>query len=296
MLRRNSIDGSYGVIPTLGRMARRPMLALVIAGGLGNGSRVLAQAELQGRVIADSTRRPVMNAEIAIPRLSLKTLSDSLGRYRLREIPRGEYLVITRAVGFRPDSSRTTFDGDEALLVDIQLRPPVAALQAVRVRGAAVSFERGKMSGYEERKATGIGRFVDHDVVAKYEDRRTSELLSMVPGIDIRPGSGAKAYAVSGRTRLSGRCALCRTIKDDNQQQSNIGQPTGGPCYMDVYLDGVAVFYTQGAAGGLFDLNTLNLKTVEAVEVYAGGAQVPAEFNRTSGGCGVIVIWTKVPR
>jgi hypothetical protein len=46
----------------------------------------------------------------------------------------------------------------------------------------------------------------------------------------------------------------------------------------------------------LFDLNTLNLKTVEAIEVYAGGAQVPAEFNRTSGGCGVIVIWTKVPR
>lgn len=296
MLRRNPIDGFRGIVHALGRLMRRPALALAIAGGLGNGSRLLAQAELQGRVFADSTRRPVMNAEVAIPRLRLQTVSDSLGRYRLRDIPRGEHVVITRAVGFRPDSSRTTFDGDEALLVDIRLRRPVAALEAVRVRAVGIPFERGKMSGYEERKATGIGRFVDHDVIVKYEDRRTSELLSMVPGIDIRPGSGAKAYAVSGRTRLSGRCALCRTIRDDNQQQSNIGQPTGGLCYMDVYLDGVAVFYTQGASGGLFDLNILNLKTVEAIEVYAGGAQVPAEFNRTSGGCGVIVIWTKVPR
>ena len=94
MLRRNPIDGSRGVVPALGRIVPRRAPALAIAGALGNGSRVLAQAELQGRVFADSTRRPVMNAEIAIPRLGLRTLSDSLGRYRLRELPRGEHVVI----------------------------------------------------------------------------------------------------------------------------------------------------------------------------------------------------------
>ena len=127
MLRRNPIDGFSGVVHALGRLARRPTVALAIAGGLGNGSRVLAQAELQGRVFADSTRRPVMNAEVVIPRLGLQTLSDSLGRYRLQPVPRGEHLVITRAVGFRPDSETIQFDGDEALVRDVLLKPPMTS-------------------------------------------------------------------------------------------------------------------------------------------------------------------------
>ena len=41
------------------------------------GTSAGAQAELQGRVFADSGRRRVWNAEVAIPRLNLSTLSDS---------------------------------------------------------------------------------------------------------------------------------------------------------------------------------------------------------------------------
>lgn len=57
------------------------------------------QAEFQGRTLANG--KPVGNAEVAIPKLGLRTLSDSLGRYRLESIPRGEHLVIAKA-GFRP--------------------------------------------------------------------------------------------------------------------------------------------------------------------------------------------------
>jgi len=68
-------------------------------------SAARAQAELQGRVLSDSGRRPLVNAEVALPRLGLQTLSDSLGRYRLLGIPAGEHLIVTRAVGFRADST-----------------------------------------------------------------------------------------------------------------------------------------------------------------------------------------------
>lgn len=69
---------------------------------LALGSSAAAQAELQGHVFAEGGRHPLMNAEIAVPRLSIRTLSDSLGRYRLQNIPRGEHLVVTRAVGYSP--------------------------------------------------------------------------------------------------------------------------------------------------------------------------------------------------
>ena len=36
-------------------------------------TEAIGQAELQGRVLADSGRRPVANAEVAIPRLDLRT-------------------------------------------------------------------------------------------------------------------------------------------------------------------------------------------------------------------------------
>jgi len=69
-----------------------------------------AQSELQGRVLADTSRRPVPNAEVSIPTLDIRTASDSLGRYRLLKVSPGEHLVITRAVGYRPDSALTTFE------------------------------------------------------------------------------------------------------------------------------------------------------------------------------------------
>jgi hypothetical protein len=30
-----------------------------------------------------------------------------------------------------------------------------------------------------------------------------------------------------------------------------------------------------------------------AVEYYPGGASVPAEYNSTGGGCGVLLLWTR---
>src|SRR6476660_3191414 len=87
--------------------------AMVVAPLLALPDRLTGQAELQGRVFEESRHGPVANAEVAVPRLNLHSKTDSLGHYRLQNIPRGEHLVITRAVGYRPDSALTVFDGDE---------------------------------------------------------------------------------------------------------------------------------------------------------------------------------------
>jgi hypothetical protein len=42
-----------------------------------------------------------------------------------------------------------------------------------------------------------------------------------------------------------------------------------------------------------FDVNNISLPHVAAVEVYSGTSSVPARYNRTSAGCGVVLIWTK---
>ena len=100
-------------------------------------TEAIGQSELQGRVLADGSRRPVANAEVAVPRLELRTVTDSLGRYRLSNVPPGAHLVVTRAVGYRPDSALTTFDGDETLISDVILLSPMTALPTVAVREVA---------------------------------------------------------------------------------------------------------------------------------------------------------------
>src|SRR5688500_1528075 len=114
--------GSYattGAIEVLFAVALAPSIARAQA------------AEMQGRVLSDSGRRPLPNAEVAIQVLELRAISDSLGRYRLLKVPRGTHTVVTRAVGFRPDTTITTFDGDETLISDVVLKPPMSTLPTV---------------------------------------------------------------------------------------------------------------------------------------------------------------------
>jgi hypothetical protein len=283
----------------------KPMLAAphrkstVIAGIflLALGSNADAQAELQGHVFAEGGRRPLMNAEIAVPRLNIRTLSDSLGRYRLQNIPRGEHLVVTRAVGFRPDSAVTAFDGDEAVISDVLLRVQLNTLPTVAVREASAPVVRGKMAAYEERKRLGIGRFIDRELLAKEENRQLGEILaSNVPGLSIYRGTGSKSWAASGRTTSTGKCAMCRVSKGEIMDPTDALSGAPLACYLDVYLDGTAVYSSSARGTMLFNLNSIQANEIEAIEVYTGVGQIPARYNKTSGGCGVMLIWTRTGR
>ena len=254
---------------------------------------VAAQAELQGRVYSEMGRRPLANAEVAVPRLDIRSQTDSLGRYRLQNIPRGEHLVVTRAVGFRPDSTTTVFDGDEALVSDIVLKAAVNELPTVAVREASHRVPRGKMAAFEERKALRIGHFIDRSIFENQDHRRLGEILaSNVPGLSIYRGSGSKSWAASGRAVSSGKCAFCPPMRSGlDIADKAAGAPAA--CYMDVYLDGTLAFNSASTGTPLFNLNTLQASEVEGIEVYTSTASTPAAYNRTGGGCGVMLIWTR---
>ena len=266
------------------------MFALVPASAGG-------QAELQGRVLSDSGRRPLVNAEVALPRLGLRTLSDSLGRYRLLGIPAGEYLIVTRAVGFRADSTTMVFEKDETLAADVALKPPLTSLEAVNVREEMAMVPRGMMAGYDERKARGIGHFFEGDVFTDGERRLSDVLSGKVPGMAIKRGTGSRAWASSGRATTNAKCGLCRVDRADIVD--NYDAATGAPlaCYMDTYVDGAMVYSSASSRQmPLFNLNSIDPRNVKAIEVYTSTSQIPPQFVRMGAGCGVMVIWTRASR
>ena len=279
------------------QLSGRLTLAVAIPLVLLSSSNARAQSELQGRVLADTARRPVANAEVSIPKLDRRTMSDSLGRYRLLNVSPGEHLVITRAVGFRPDSSLTTFEPNEAVVSDVLLRPTVTALPTVAVEETARPVARGKMAGFEERKALGIGSFIEREQLQKEENRRLAEILaSNVPGMRVFRGSMSKAWAAGGRGASNAKCAFCRVTKNEMLDAADIAAGAPLACYVDVYLDGAQVYTSSTRAAPLFDVNSLNPSDIQGIEVFTGTAQIPTQYNKTSGGCGVMLIWTRTGR
>lgn len=283
-----------GGIDVTGMKTSRHWRLLVLVGSLALAGSVSAQAELQGHVYA-SPGRPIPNAEIGLPRGGLRVLTDSLGRFRLTGIPRGTELVTIRAVGFRPDSLYVMFVANEAVVRDVVLRVAVNELPTVAVHDTSRPVARTRMADFEQRRAGGIGRFISRDLLDKNDNQRLGEIIAAnVPGVLVRRGaSGPEAWATSARTPNNSRCALCGSAEMLDGGDALAGAKPA--CYLDVYVNG-AIEYDSARRMQLFNLNSVLPGAVEGIEVYTGAGQIPAQYNRTGGACGVMLIWTREPR
>jgi carboxypeptidase-like protein len=249
-----------------------PVLRWIAGAVLVSANTANAQGSISGRVLADPTRAPVAGAEIILRGTTQVVTTDSAGKYNLRDLPRGVITLITRAVGFAPDTFRAEVFDDESVSRDVILKPSVTTLGEVRVREAAPV--PAKLIAFEERrKAVAGGHFLDSTVIVKWENRKAGDLLSTVAGVDIQRQQGA-AYLTGSRATQSMRSGPS-------------ARPV--PCFMDVYLDGTPVALTNT----MFDINSISLVHVAAIEVYSSAANIPPQYNRTSSGCGVVLLWTR---
>ena len=230
-----------------------------------------AQGSVSGRVLAAESKAPVAGAEVTVIGQASNAISDSLGRFSLRDVKMGIAFLITRAVGFRPDTARLEIFPDESISRDVTLQPSSTTLGTVVVRDS-MTLTSAKLMEFNERRRSAVGgRFLDSTVIKKWESRKTGDIFSTIPGVDVTR-QRSSAFLIGSRA---------------SQPLRPSTRPT--PCYMDIYLDGAPLALGNTS----FDVNSISLVHIAAVEVYSGPASVPSRYNRTSGGCGVVLIWTK---
>ena len=278
--------------------------ALLCSGSLSLAAPPVAAqptGALQGSVrAAQAPYRPIVQAQVVVLDQSLRTVTDSSGQFMLVAVPAGEQVVVIRAPGFVPDTLRVTIPAGQTLRKEMALRSAVTTLEGVRVEAEAVPLS-SRLSGFEERRRFGVGRFLDRAAIAKWDERRLGELLRTVPGLRVHNG-GSRSWVSSGRAVSSGAGAFTPVRRRDVLDRAD--DAAGAPlvCYLDVYVDGVMVYNSSSFAGGagvpgggtpLFNVNSIPPATIEAIEVYNSTAQIPAAYNRTNGGCGVMLIWTR---
>ena len=271
-------------------------------------ARAVTPGRVRGRVVADSGGSPIADAEVLIAAIGRRVRTDSLGRYDFPNLPSGSVLVQVRAMGFRSES--TSVDVRERRVINLELRlafddiavtrpgagQAAAAITRIELPNRAGDPNANRMDEFYRRQMLGVGRFLDSVDVARWARHRTAEILDDVAGLKIE-NRGMQAFATNGRVSAS-TCLVCRVVVADTLDPA-ISLPAGmrPPCYMDVYVDGVAAYqFGVEPPLPLFDVNSVPPESIQGIEVYTGAAQTPAKYgNRFGSGCGAILVWTRTP-
>ena len=269
-------------IRTFAALVLMQLVLLTLPSAMMNAQQVPATGALAGRVIADSTSRPVAGAMIAIGETGRSAQSDSAGLFTAVGIPSGIHIVRVRALGFAPFEQRIRFDSGQRVDVDVALTVLPQTLAGVNVVARPVpSF----LKDFDARRRTGMGRFLDTTDIAPYANSQLATLLSSrVPGV--------RQVRFGGRTALAssrGNASL-KEIPGGDTMDRQLGAPRA--CYVQIVIDNITLYQGQ-VDEPLFNADHVNLQAIAAIEFYTV-ANRPSEFKRAGGGaCGTVVIWTK---
>lgn len=180
-------------------------------------------------------------------------VTDTEGRFLFRRVPPGTYRLVVTYIGYRDvrDTLPVSPNDDLELAVSMSVRPieldPILVVTDRR--------DSGPMRGFEERRKTRSGVFLDREDIETRQPYNFTDLLRMVPGARVIPG------------RFDTNNVVLR-----------------GGCTPTLWVDGMRLSTPEGMDTLLRPLD------LEAVEVYHG-ASLPVEFGSNS--CGAILAWTR---
>jgi hypothetical protein len=237
-------------------------------------------ASLKGKVLTDSTERPIAGVVVAIEQLKIQATTDSTGDFILRGIKPGAYVVTARKIGFGALATRVRFAATETVEADFLMTPGVQPLPEARVETKPKPAP--KLIEFEERRAQGVGRFLTQADFDRRASSYMSDILRQVPALDlIRDSrSGSAFFMAAGRGSMGSSMSM--------------NQNTIAPCFAAVVLDGIFVY--QGHANEQpFNINSLAPNTIAGFEYYPSSASIPAKYNgNLRNTCGLAVIWTRI--
>ncbi|HEX3866406.1 MAG TPA: carboxypeptidase-like regulatory domain-containing protein [Gemmatimonadaceae bacterium] len=217
--------------------------------------------------VSDTALVPIHAAFVSLLGTQIRIGTGPNGRFRITKIPAGQYLVIVKHVGHRPESAVVDVKPNDTLRLSYMLEPAAQELTTVVIAEKAPAL---RMQEFEQRRRTGVGEFMTEAEIHERNSVFATELFRKFLAIDVSPSrttANTEYYALSAREG---------------------GNPQVGACPMPVYLDQVPLPTP-------FNLDLLpSPNDLAGIEVYSGAATLPPQFNGFNHGCGVVLVWTKI--
>src|SRR5262249_22954306 len=136
------------------------------------------------------------------------------------------------------------------------------------------------LRGFEERRATGRGRYLTDSLLRKNEQRQLGDLLaSQLAGLKImKMGSGDVAVSKRGKPR---------------GKEAMLNRGSQRACFATVYVNGVMIYdkSTSDPKQPPPDLREFPVSQIAAIEFYPGQSTLPVQFKASE--CGTLLLWLR---
>ncbi len=221
---------------------------------------------------------PMADAEVEIDEGDRIGVTDASGTFRATGLTVGEHRVRVRYLGYRPAEAVVKLEAGKAGETTVVLRVEPIKLDSIHVVTYRSTLAYN-MRAFNERKQRGNGYFITRADIERVKPHAFSDLLRMVPGMRLdcdafldHCSAGMRSAPPSGTPRYAGGA---------------LGPFRTEGCPIQYYVDGHYEPYPN--------VNDLNPRFIQAVEVYVHGEQAPAQYSmRKNARCGVVLIWLRL--
>ncbi|MBC8089397.1 MAG: TonB-dependent receptor [Phycisphaerae bacterium] len=221
-------------------------------------------------VVTDTMLSPLGAADVSVVGVGARVVTSDNGRFRILQVPAGQYLLVVRRIGYAPTSGIIDVPATDTLRLSYTLSRSRQVLDTIRVRERRVSL---RMAAFEMRRRQAIGQFVTQEEIDARGSQATADFMRRFRGVQI----STNTTQVFGGTQIYSRREGGGYTADGQQAY----------CPMQVMLDGILL-------PSYFNLDLLPPpKQISGIEVYNGPSTIPPQFGGVDRRCGLVAVWTR---
>jgi hypothetical protein len=246
----------------------------------------LSSQLIRGNLLEEETDDPIDLATVELVnergRVVMGVLTNRAGYFRIEAPEPGKYTLRAQRIGYKTtDTPAMEMLSTDSMEVQFRISQNAVFLAPITVLATQRPWwERiasPVMWGFYDRRdrmaRAGGGTFLDREQLEAYDGLPITAFLGTMPGVRVE-NNEVGSYVI-----LRGGRGLIRT------------------CQPEYFVDGMRLSLRSPDSddysnGDVID-TVVSISGLEAIEIYDGASQMPAEFGGMAANCGVVALWTR---
>lgn len=126
--------------------------------------------------VKDKTGQPVEFVNIQVEKTTLGTYTDESGKFTIKNIPQGDYIIIASVVGFEPIKQNVTVKTGETTTVSFDVAEKVHTLKVVSITSTGIKGEI--------KDIPGTVSVIDAKQIQESGAQNIGQIINRVPGVN----------------------------------------------------------------------------------------------------------------